>query len=80
MMDNENFIAKFTTANDVFLPYGICDHNPAILNIPQAMVKKNKAFRMANYIAEKVDDEAKNDPFLRGHLRPNPTLFDQILP
>jgi hypothetical protein len=28
----------------------------------------------------RVYDEAKNDPFLGGHLSPNPTLFDQILP
>ena len=28
----------------------------------------------------RVSDEAKNDPFLGGHLSPNPNLFDQILP
>jgi hypothetical protein len=27
-----------------------------------------------------LGDEAKNDPFLGGHLSPNPTLSDQILP
>ena len=32
------------------------------------------------WISLRVTDEAKNDPFLGGHLSPNPTLFDQILP
>jgi hypothetical protein len=28
----------------------------------------------------RVFDEAKNDPFLGGHLSPELNLFDQILP
>lgn len=30
--------------------------------------------------AIKESDEAKNEPFLGGHLSPNSNLFDQILP
>ena len=37
----------------MFLPYGISDHSPAILVIPQAMQKRNKSSRFANYVADK---------------------------
>ncbi|GKE98472.1 hypothetical protein Tco_0021823 [Tanacetum coccineum] len=54
-MGNLSFLTHFSSANAIFLPYGISDHNPAILTIPQVMKKKNKSFRMTNYITDKVD-------------------------
>nr|GEU34385.1 hypothetical protein [Tanacetum cinerariifolium] len=39
----------------MFLPYGISDHSPAILILPQAMKKKNKSFRLANYVTDKEE-------------------------
>jgi hypothetical protein len=32
------------------------------------------------FITSEVLDEAKNEPFLGGHLSPDLNLFDQILP
>ncbi|GJW27374.1 RNA-directed DNA polymerase, eukaryota, reverse transcriptase zinc-binding domain protein [Tanacetum coccineum] len=55
VMSNCEFITKFSNANVVFLPFGISDHSPAILKIPQVMVKKNKSFRLANYITNKME-------------------------
>lgn len=52
-MGNSIFIDHYNNANAMFLPYGISDHSPAILVIPQAMHKRNKSFRFANYIADK---------------------------
>ncbi|GJZ30498.1 RNA-directed DNA polymerase, eukaryota, reverse transcriptase zinc-binding domain protein [Tanacetum coccineum] len=55
VMSNYEFITQFNNANVVFLPFGISDHSSAILKIPQVMVKKNKSFRIANYITDKVE-------------------------
>ncbi|GKE53700.1 RNA-directed DNA polymerase, eukaryota, reverse transcriptase zinc-binding domain protein, partial [Tanacetum coccineum] len=55
VMSNYEFITQFNNANVVFLPFGIFDHSSAILKIPQVMVKKNKSFRIANYITDKVE-------------------------
>ncbi|GKF74625.1 RNA-directed DNA polymerase, eukaryota, reverse transcriptase zinc-binding domain protein, partial [Tanacetum coccineum] len=60
VMSNCEFITKFSNANVVFLPFGISDHSPAILKIPQVMVKKNKSFRLANYITNKME-------YINGH-------------
>ncbi|GJT44517.1 hypothetical protein Tco_0953232 [Tanacetum coccineum] len=32
-MGNNSFLAQFNIANAVFLPYGISDHSPSILNV-----------------------------------------------
>ncbi|GKB17042.1 RNA-directed DNA polymerase, eukaryota, reverse transcriptase zinc-binding domain protein [Tanacetum coccineum] len=53
IMGNSSFFAKFSTTNAIFLPYGISDHSPAILKIPQAMIRKRKSFRLANYVTDK---------------------------
>nr|GEU95713.1 RNA-directed DNA polymerase, eukaryota, reverse transcriptase zinc-binding domain protein [Tanacetum cinerariifolium] len=53
IMGNNSFFAKFSIANAIFLPYGIFNHSPAILKIPQAMIKKRKSFRLANYVTGK---------------------------
>ncbi|GKB59214.1 RNA-directed DNA polymerase, eukaryota, reverse transcriptase zinc-binding domain protein [Tanacetum coccineum] len=55
VMGNLSFLTQFSLANAIFLPYGISDHSPAILTIPQVMKKKNKSFRMANYITDKME-------------------------
>ncbi|GJR15370.1 RNA-directed DNA polymerase, eukaryota, reverse transcriptase zinc-binding domain protein [Tanacetum coccineum] len=52
---NCKFITHFSNANIVFLPFGISDHIPTIHKIPHVMVKKNKSFRLVNYITDKVD-------------------------
>nr|GEX58011.1 RNA-directed DNA polymerase, eukaryota, reverse transcriptase zinc-binding domain protein [Tanacetum cinerariifolium] len=71
IMGNSTFFAKFGTANVLFLPYGISDHSPAILNIPQAMIRKRKSFRLANYVADEREfTELVNDKWnteVQGH-------------
>ncbi|GJU58820.1 RNA-directed DNA polymerase, eukaryota, reverse transcriptase zinc-binding domain protein [Tanacetum coccineum] len=49
------FLTKFNNDHALFLPYGISDHSPAILKIPQVLTKKNKSFRPANYITDKEE-------------------------
>lgn len=53
IMGNSNLFSQHNNANAVFLPYGISDHSPAILNIPQVMIRKKKSFRFANYVTDK---------------------------
>ncbi|GJX81501.1 RNA-directed DNA polymerase, eukaryota, reverse transcriptase zinc-binding domain protein [Tanacetum coccineum] len=55
IMGNNPFLSKFSTANAVFLPYGISNHSPAMLKFPQAMTRKSKSFRLANYVTDKVE-------------------------
>ncbi|GJT73659.1 RNA-directed DNA polymerase, eukaryota, reverse transcriptase zinc-binding domain protein [Tanacetum coccineum] len=55
VMGNNAFLTKFSTANAIFLPYRISGHIPTILKIPQAMKKKNKSFRLANYVIDKME-------------------------
>nr|GEZ08754.1 RNA-directed DNA polymerase, eukaryota, reverse transcriptase zinc-binding domain protein [Tanacetum cinerariifolium] len=55
VMGNNAFLSKYSTANALFLPYGIFDHSPAILKVPQAMKKKYKSFRIANYVIDKLE-------------------------
>ncbi|GKD31041.1 hypothetical protein Tco_1241819 [Tanacetum coccineum] len=55
VMGNNAFLSKYSTANALFLPYGISDHSLAILKVPQAMKKKIKSFRIANYVIEKLE-------------------------
>jgi hypothetical protein len=35
---------------------------------------------LSKQLQELLDDEAKSEPFLRGHLSPDLNLFDQLLP
>ncbi|GJX40764.1 RNA-directed DNA polymerase, eukaryota, reverse transcriptase zinc-binding domain protein [Tanacetum coccineum] len=55
IMGNNPFLAQYSNVSALFLPYGISDHSPAILKIPQAMKKKNKSFRLANNITDKAE-------------------------
>nr|GEX80622.1 hypothetical protein [Tanacetum cinerariifolium] len=50
VMGNLSFLTHFSSANAIFLPYGISDHSPTILTIPQGhamfrMVKNLKALK-----------------------------------
>ncbi|GKE75067.1 hypothetical protein Tco_1537108, partial [Tanacetum coccineum] len=55
IMANEDFIKTYDQAYAVFHPYVVSDYSPAVLTIPQAMKKKPKAFRFANFITEKPE-------------------------
>ncbi|GJR62195.1 RNA-directed DNA polymerase, eukaryota, reverse transcriptase zinc-binding domain protein [Tanacetum coccineum] len=54
IMGNNPFLAQYSNASALFLPYGISDHSLAIYKIAQAMKKKNKSFRLANNITDKA--------------------------
>ncbi|GKA65744.1 RNA-directed DNA polymerase, eukaryota, reverse transcriptase zinc-binding domain protein, partial [Tanacetum coccineum] len=54
-MVNEELILKFPDANALFLPYLVSDHGPVVVIFPCRYEKKKKAFRFANYIADKDD-------------------------
>ncbi|GKB96331.1 RNA-directed DNA polymerase, eukaryota, reverse transcriptase zinc-binding domain protein, partial [Tanacetum coccineum] len=55
VMVNEEFMKKFNKAHVIFNPYIVSDHSQAVVAIPNGMKKKKKkkAFKFANYIAEK---------------------------
>ncbi|GKC25348.1 RNA-directed DNA polymerase, eukaryota, reverse transcriptase zinc-binding domain protein [Tanacetum coccineum] len=55
VMCNNSFISNHNIAFANFLPYGISDHSPAILNCPGVVRKNLKSFRLANYITEKEE-------------------------
>lgn len=52
---NENFLNKFNKAYAEFKPYIVSDHSPAVVIFPESAVQKRKAFKFANYIADKED-------------------------
>ena len=54
-MGNEAFIGMFTQAHAIFLPYLISDDCPTMLNLPNAVYVKKKAFKFANFVAEKKE-------------------------
>ncbi|GJT05583.1 zf-CCHC domain-containing protein, partial [Tanacetum coccineum] len=47
----ENFIDRFMNSSALFLP--TYDHCPTVLIVPNMMIRKKKAFRIPNYIADK---------------------------
>ncbi|XP_071741284.1 uncharacterized protein [Rutidosis leptorrhynchoides] len=55
IMCNDEFGASYPQAFGMFLPYLISDHSPSILNIPNSLVKKKRAFRFMNHLAHKDD-------------------------
>ncbi|GKB65141.1 RNA-directed DNA polymerase, eukaryota, reverse transcriptase zinc-binding domain protein, partial [Tanacetum coccineum] len=55
IIGNEEFIDKYPQAHTVFLPYLISDHSPNVLIIPKAIKKKRKAFKFANFFADKKE-------------------------
>lgn len=56
-MVNERFMEDYDTAKAVFLPNGISDHCPGVVNFPSYVVRrsKHKPFRFANHITEKPE-------------------------
>ena len=55
IIGNEVFIGMFAQAHAIFLPYLISDHCPTMLNLPNAICAKKKAFKFANFVAEKKE-------------------------
>ncbi|GKB83822.1 RNA-directed DNA polymerase, eukaryota, reverse transcriptase zinc-binding domain protein [Tanacetum coccineum] len=53
VMINECFIDKYPKAHAIFLPYLISDHCPALLIMPEGVVKQTKPFSFANHIVDK---------------------------
>nr|GEV22542.1 RNA-directed DNA polymerase, eukaryota, reverse transcriptase zinc-binding domain protein [Tanacetum cinerariifolium] len=53
VMVNEEFMKKFDKAHVIFNPYLASDHSQAMVVIPNGMKKKKKAFKFANFIADK---------------------------
>ncbi|XP_071739330.1 uncharacterized protein [Rutidosis leptorrhynchoides] len=55
IMINESYVTRFPQAYGVFLPFLISDHIPAILGVPNGVVKKRSSFRFMNHIADRDD-------------------------
>ncbi|GJT76140.1 zinc knuckle CX2CX4HX4C containing protein [Tanacetum coccineum] len=55
IIGNEEFIDKFSQADAIFLPYLISDHCPNVLVFPNSLQAKKKAFKFANFVANKED-------------------------
>ncbi|GKB12215.1 hypothetical protein Tco_0846138 [Tanacetum coccineum] len=70
-LKNPKFLSSHNSAYANFLPYGISNHSPAILNWRGVVKKSHKAFRLAKYVTEKeefgdiVKDGWKKD--INGH-------------
>ena len=54
-MGNSAFIDQFGSSFANFLPYVTSDHCPALLIMPDMMVKRRRSFRFMNFLAEKKD-------------------------
>ncbi|GJU01500.1 RNA-directed DNA polymerase, eukaryota, reverse transcriptase zinc-binding domain protein [Tanacetum coccineum] len=52
-MVNEDFMKKYDKAHVVFNPYLVSDHSQAVVIIPSSMKMKKKAFKFANFVADK---------------------------
>nr|GEW17740.1 RNA-directed DNA polymerase, eukaryota, reverse transcriptase zinc-binding domain protein [Tanacetum cinerariifolium] len=55
VMGNEEFIDKFSQAHAIFLPYLISDHCPIVIILPNVIQAKKRAFKFANFIADKQE-------------------------
>nr|GEU75037.1 hypothetical protein [Tanacetum cinerariifolium] len=55
VMVNEEFMKKYASAHVNFNPYLVSDYSQAMVVIPKSMKKKKKAFKFANYVADKKD-------------------------
>ncbi|GJZ25315.1 RNA-directed DNA polymerase, eukaryota, reverse transcriptase zinc-binding domain protein [Tanacetum coccineum] len=53
VMVNESFMKKYDKAHVIFNPYLVSDHSQAVVVIPSCMKKKKKAFKFANFVADK---------------------------
>ncbi|GJX32723.1 hypothetical protein Tco_0242578 [Tanacetum coccineum] len=55
IMINEAFMEKFLAFHGIFLPYLISDYSPAVLKLPNGMMKNRKAFRFSNFMTDKKE-------------------------
>ncbi|GJW35084.1 RNA-directed DNA polymerase, eukaryota, reverse transcriptase zinc-binding domain protein [Tanacetum coccineum] len=55
VMVSEHFLTEFEGSYDVFQPFLVSDHSPAILVIPYNCPKKPKSFKFANYTTDKPE-------------------------
>nr|GEW79770.1 hypothetical protein [Tanacetum cinerariifolium] len=55
IMLNEAFMEKFPASHGIFLPYLISDHSPAVLKLPNGIMKRRKAFRFLNFVTDKKE-------------------------
>ncbi|GJY16798.1 RNA-directed DNA polymerase, eukaryota, reverse transcriptase zinc-binding domain protein [Tanacetum coccineum] len=53
VMVNEDFLKKYDQAHVIFNPYLVSDHSQSVIIIPNSMKRKKKAFRFANFVADK---------------------------
>ncbi|GKA90452.1 RNA-directed DNA polymerase, eukaryota, reverse transcriptase zinc-binding domain protein [Tanacetum coccineum] len=54
-MGNNSFIGRFCNTTAYFLPHLSSDHCPTVLIMPKTLNKKKRAFRFANFIADKPE-------------------------
>ncbi|GJT13483.1 RNA-directed DNA polymerase, eukaryota, reverse transcriptase zinc-binding domain protein [Tanacetum coccineum] len=55
IMGNEEFIDKFSQSYAIFHPYLISNHGPNVLIILNVIKAKKKAFKFANFVADKKE-------------------------
>ena len=55
IMGNSDFLDQFESSFASFLPCVTSNHCPALLIIPDMIVKKRRSFRFMNFLAEKED-------------------------
>ncbi|XP_071687419.1 uncharacterized protein [Rutidosis leptorrhynchoides] len=55
ILTNDRFIDIYTDAFEIFQPYRISDHAPAVLKIPIVHVSKPKPFKFSNFVTEQND-------------------------
>ncbi|GJR00677.1 RNA-directed DNA polymerase, eukaryota, reverse transcriptase zinc-binding domain protein [Tanacetum coccineum] len=55
IMVNEEFLDKYPQSHATFLPYLISNHSPNIIIIPKVIKPKRRAFKFANFIADKKE-------------------------
>ena len=55
VLSNLAFVDKFSNAHAQFLPFGISDHTPSVLIIPNGVNCKPKPFKFPNFLANKPD-------------------------
>ncbi|GJW76252.1 RNA-directed DNA polymerase, eukaryota, reverse transcriptase zinc-binding domain protein [Tanacetum coccineum] len=55
VMANDELTTKYNNAHVVFHLFIVSDHSPAVLIFPNAMTKRKKSFKFANFITDKKD-------------------------
>ena len=55
VMANMDFIGMYGDASVMFHPFFTSNHSPAVLGIPNTLMRNHKSFRFPNYIADKKE-------------------------